>query len=74
MATITIEDVPASIQRKIGNKTSFTNILWIYWDWMDWCQFDEVIPDNDDILASKNYKKELSKKDWKNFLKNLISN
>jgi hypothetical protein len=40
---------------------------------MDWCQYGEVLPDKEDILASKNYKKEISEKDAESFLDNLIS-
>lgn len=40
---------------------------------MDWCQYDEVIPDKEDIKASKNYKKEVSSNDSENFLHALIS-
>lgn len=49
MSTITIENVPASFKKKVWNKTDFSKIVWIYYDWMDWCQYNEVIPDANDV-------------------------
>lgn len=53
MSNIVIEDVPESIKSKFWEKTSFNNIVWLYWDWTDWCQYWEIIPTNDDIKAYK---------------------
>ena len=53
MATITLENVPASLEKKIGHRADFSKIVGIYFDGMDWCQFDEVIPSEDDIKAYK---------------------
>lgn len=73
MATIILENVPETFSKKLWNKIDFSKIIWLYWDWLDWCQYNEVIPDKNDIESSKNYKKELWNKDWKVFLSNLIS-
>lgn len=54
MATITLENVPVSLEKKLGHKVDFSKIVGIYFDWMDWCQYDEVIPSQDDLKALKN--------------------
>jgi hypothetical protein len=38
---------------------------------MDWVQYGEVIPDEEDIKASINYKKDISRNNSKDFLDNL---
>jgi hypothetical protein len=66
-----LENVPVSFEKRFGHKVDFSKILGIYYDWMDWCQYDEVIPDEDDIKA---YKESSNWKDWKeafSFLKSL---
>ena len=75
MGELTIIDVPESIIKKLWNKASFNDIQWLYWDWMDWCQYDEVLPTSEDIKNYKLFKNEIfdKNKDWKTFLKNLIS-
>jgi hypothetical protein len=54
MSTIVIENAPLSLEKKIGKKADVSKIIGLYWDGMDWCQYDEVLPDQDDIQASKN--------------------
>ena len=49
MATITIENVPETFAKKVWKKVNFDSIIWLYWDGMDWCQYDEVIPSKEDI-------------------------
>lgn len=49
--TITITDLPDSLAKRLGNKVSFSAIQWLYWDGMDWCQYDEVLPREGDISA-----------------------
>jgi len=67
MATITLENVPESIQKKIWKRADFSKIVWIYWDWMDWCQYDEVIPSEEDISSFNNKDIDLSENDWEKF-------
>lgn len=57
MAKITIENVPENFAKTMGKKIDFDKILWLYWDWMDWCQFDEVIPTKEDLNDSKRAQK-----------------
>lgn len=73
MSAIIIENAPSTFVKKFWNKIDFHSILWLYWDGMDWCQYDEVIPDEADVKASKNYKTELSQNDAEKFLHTLIS-
>lgn len=70
MATLIIEDVPETFIRKVWNHVSFDSIVWLHWDWMDWCQYDEVIPSKDDIEAYKWLKQDnlISEEDFFNKL------
>ena len=72
MTTITLENVPSSFQKKFGKRMDFNDVLWIYWDGMDWCQYDEVIPSESDILARKEYKKNLWEQSWYQAFKMII--
>lgn len=49
MTTITIENVPETFTKQVGKKVNFDSIIWLYWDGMDWCQYNEVIPSKKDI-------------------------
>lgn len=75
MSNIVLENVPVSLINKLWNKTSFANILWLYWDWMDWCQYNEVMPTNNDFKIIEEFKnnKNDSFVSWKDFLENLIN-
>ncbi len=72
MPTVTIENVPESLYKKIWKKTDFSKISGVYFDGMDWCQYDEVIVNEDDISSLEDIEKNISNKDWKEFLSNLI--
>ncbi len=73
MTTVTIENAPENFIKKFGKKVDFSQMIWIYWDWMDWCQYDEVIIGKNDFSASENCEKNLWEKDGKAFLEKLIS-
>lgn len=71
MGKIILENVPVSFEKKFGHNVDFSKILWVYYDGMDWCQYDEVIPSKDDIKA---YNESSHWKDWVeafSFLKSL---
>ena len=61
MTNLVIVDVPETIKSKFWDKTSFDNIVWLYCDGTDWCQYGEVIPTNEDIKAYKKSKTLFSK-------------
>lgn len=71
MSAVVLENAPSTFVKRFWNKINFNDILWIYWDWMDWVQYGEVIPDEEDIKASINYKKDISRNNSKDFLDNL---
>lgn len=73
MSTVIVEDVPKSLKKKFWNKISFAEISWIYWDWMDWCQYWEVIPSEEDIESFNSWKIEKLDTNWVEFLSNLIN-
>jgi len=54
MSTLTLTNVPTSLWKKLWHKVDFSKIIWIHYDGMDWCQYDEVIPNKEDIEAYKN--------------------
>ncbi len=47
-STATITDFPQSLRERFGSTISFSTIAWVYWDGMDWCQYDEVLPTQTD--------------------------
>lgn len=47
-STATIIDFPQALRERFGSTVSFSTIAGIYWDGMDWCQYDEVLPTNMD--------------------------
>jgi len=57
MATLTIQNVTEAFIKKVWENISFDSIIWLYWDSMDWCQYDQVIPDKEDIEAYKSLNK-----------------
>jgi len=54
-----VKNLPYSfIKRFNTNEVDFKDIVWLYWDWTDWCQYWEVIPTEEDIKAYNDYRKE----------------
>jgi len=55
MTTATIIDFPQALRERFGDTVSFSTITGIYWDGMDWCQYDEVLstPEDRKILEQK---------------------
>ena len=51
MAHKVVVDIPDSLIYRIGDRESvpFSLIQWLYWDGMDWIQYDEVLPTQQDI-------------------------
>lgn len=68
MSQVVVENVPQSFQKRVGTTTDFSNLVGISWDGMDWCQFGEVLPSNNDTLAFSSYKEELSETSGADFL------
>lgn len=72
MSTVTIENAPKSFEKQFGNRIDFKEFVGIYWDGMDWCQYDEVIPTQDDISAYQELKNSNETLWGKEILKNLL--
>ena len=73
MSTVTIENAPKSFEKQFGTRIDFKELMGISWDGMDWCQYDEVIPSQDDIRAYELSQDESALSiDWKDFLESLI--
>ena len=53
------------------SEIDFNDIIWLYWDWDDWCQYWEVIASSDDIKAFENSKNSTWSVEALSFLKDL---
>jgi len=72
--SLIIKNSPISFKKRFNTtEIDFKDIIWIYWDWDDWCQYWEVLPSDDDILHLEASKSDLSNNEWRDFLKKLIS-
>ncbi len=73
MTNIEVLNVPKSFSQKFWQKVDFQEILWIYWDGMDWCKYGKIIPSKEDLIALEKSNNEIFDNDWKKFLENLIT-
>ena len=72
--SIVINNSPVSFRNRFkSDEIDFKDIIWIYWDWDDWCQYWEVLPSDEDVTYLKSFKSDLSDNEWRDFLKKLIS-
>lgn len=70
--TFVIKNSPASFKKRFNsNEIDFNDIIWLYWDWDDWCQYWEIIPSDDDIKASDESKNSTWSVEALSFLKTL---
>ena len=46
MATIIVENVPETFKDQFWERVDFSILQWLYWDWMDFCKYDEIILSN----------------------------
>ncbi len=72
MSTVTIENAPKSFEKQFGNRIDFNQFVGIYWDGMDWCQYDEVIPSKDDISVYQGLTDDIETVSGKELLEKLL--